>query len=174
MFDIMLEGFADSDGDADMPRMIYGTVIRAHRCAAGLKGGCKIRRSAGPAAVSQPKIHLRVNADGTPIAVEATPGEAHEARAHDDLMGQRDSDPGALLADKGHDSDAIQRDLRDRGASPEIPTKNNRLVKYSVFKPLYAPRARVECSIGHLREQRPNRRNDQRGRPRYSDAFTSG
>jgi transposase len=92
VFDIMLEGFADSGGDAD----------------------------------------------GMPIAVEATPGEAHDVTAYDDLMEQRDSDPGALLADKGHDSDAIRKDLRDRGASPEIPTKSNRLVKYSVFKPLYA------------------------------------
>jgi len=51
-FDIMLEGFADSGGDADMLQMIDSTVIRAHRCAAGLKGGSKIRRSAGPAVIS--------------------------------------------------------------------------------------------------------------------------
>ncbi len=38
-------------------------------------------------------------------------------------MEQRDSDPGAMLADKGYDSDAIRQDLRDRGAAPEIPTK---------------------------------------------------
>jgi transposase len=89
-----------------------------------------------------------------PIAVEATPGEAHDVTAYDDLMEQRDSDPGALLADKGYDSDAIRQDLRDRGASPEIPTKSNRIVKYSVSKPLYALRARVEHCIGHLKDQR--------------------
>jgi len=55
VFDIMLEGFADSGGDADMLQMIDSTVIRAHRCAAGLKGGSKIRRSDGPAAVSPPR-----------------------------------------------------------------------------------------------------------------------
>jgi transposase len=69
-------------------------------------------------------------------------------------MEQRDSDLGALLADKGYDSDAIRQDLSDRGASPEIPTKSNRIVKYSVSKPLYALHARVEHSIGHLKEQR--------------------
>jgi hypothetical protein len=39
-------------------------------------------------------------------------------------MAERDSDPGAMLADKGHDSEAIRHDLRDRGAMPEIPTGN--------------------------------------------------
>jgi transposase len=55
VFDIMLEGFADSGGEADMLQMIDSTVIRAHRCAAGIKGGFKIRRSAGRAAVSPPR-----------------------------------------------------------------------------------------------------------------------
>jgi hypothetical protein len=46
-------------------------------------------------------------------------------------MDQRDSDPGALLADKGYDSAAIRQDLRDRGASPEIPdqTQSNRSIR---------------------------------------------
>jgi hypothetical protein len=47
-----------------------------------------------------------------------------------------------------------RQDLRDRGPSPEIPTKSNRLVKYSVTKALYVLRARVEHCIGHLKEQR--------------------
>jgi len=55
-------------------------------------------------------------------------GEAHDVTAYDDLMEQRDSDPGAMLADKGYDSDAIRQDLRDRGTAPEIPTKRNRTV----------------------------------------------
>jgi transposase len=81
-------------------------------------------------------------------------GEAHDVTAYDQLIEQRDSDPGAMLADKGYDSDAIRQDLRDRGATPEIPTKRNRKVQYSVSKPLYALRSRIECFIGHLKEQR--------------------
>lgn len=83
-----------------------------------------------------------------------TEGEAHDSTAYDELMAQRDSDPGAMLADKGYDSDAIRQDLRDRGTGPEIPTKRNRKVQYSVSKPLYALRSRIECCIGHLKEQR--------------------
>ena len=70
------------------------------------------------------------------------------------LMDQRDSDPGAMLADKGYDSDAIRHDLRDRSATPEIPTKRNRKVQHSVRKRLYALRSRIECFIGNLKEQR--------------------
>lgn len=81
-------------------------------------------------------------------------GEAHDCTAYDDLMDERDSDPGAMLADKGYDSDGIRRDLWDRGAAPEIPTKRNRKVQYSVGKRLYALRSRIECFIGHLKEQR--------------------
>jgi transposase len=69
-------------------------------------------------------------------------------------MQQRDSDPGAMLADKGYDSDAIRHDLRDSGATPEIPSRSNRKVQYSISKPLYALRSRIECFIGHLKEQR--------------------
>lgn len=81
-------------------------------------------------------------------------GEAHDVTADDELMEQRDSDPGAMLADKGYDSDAVRQDLRDRGTTPEIPTKRNRKVQYLVSGPLYAQRARIECFIGHLKEQR--------------------
>jgi transposase len=73
---------------------------------------------------------------------------------YDGLMQQRDSDPGATLADKGYDSDAIRHDLRDSGATPKRPTRSNRKVQYALSKPLYALRSWIECFIGHLNEQR--------------------
>jgi transposase len=99
-------------------------------------------------------VHLRCNAVGLPIGVVLSEGEAHDSTAYDALMEQRDSDPGAMLADKGYDSDAIRQDLRDRGAVPEIPTRRNRKAQHSVSKPLYTLRSRIECFIGHLKEQR--------------------
>jgi transposase len=53
-----------------------------------------------------------------------------------------------------YDSDAIRHDLQDRGAAPEIPTKSNRKVQHSVSTRLYRLRSRIECFIGHLKEQR--------------------
>jgi IS5 family transposase len=64
-----------------------------------------------------------------PAGVTLAQGGAHDVTAYGNLMEQRDSDPGALPADKGYDSDAVRQDLRDRGASPEIPAKRNRTVQ---------------------------------------------
>ena len=38
---------------------------------------------------------------GLPVGVALTPGETHDVTAYDALMQQRDSDPGAMLVDKG-------------------------------------------------------------------------
>jgi transposase len=153
VWDVLLQALADSGGDTDALQMIDSTTVRAQRCAAGEKGihGQALGRSRGG---FTSKIHLRCNAEGLAIGVVLSAGEAHDITAYDGLMEQRDSDPGAMLADKGYDSDAIRQDLRDRGATPEIPTKRNRKVQYSVSKPLYALRSRIECFIGHLKEQR--------------------
>jgi IS5 family transposase len=92
------------------------------------------------------KIHLPCNAEGLAIGAVLSEGEAHDVTAYDELMEQRDSDPGAMLADKGYDSDAIRQDLRDRGAAPAIPAKRNRTVQYLVNKSLYALRSRIVAS----------------------------
>jgi hypothetical protein len=55
-------------------------------------------------------------------------------------MEQRDSDPGAMLADKGYDCDAIRHGLKDRSAVPDILTKNNRKVRYQAKKNHELPR----------------------------------
>ena len=154
VWDLLLQALADSGCPLDMLQMIDSTIVRAHRCAAGKqieKQKQALGRSRGGFST---KIHLRCNAAGLPIGVVLSEGEAHDVTAYDGLMQQRDSDPGAMLADKGYDSDAIRHDLQDSGATPEIPTKRNRKLQYSVSKPLYALRSRIECFIGHLKEQR--------------------
>jgi transposase len=137
-----------------MLQMIDSTIVRAHRCAAGAKTEEQNQALGRSRSGFSTKIHLRCNAVGLPIGVVLSEGEADDVTAYDRLMQQRDSDPGAMLADKGYDSDAIRHDLRDTGATPENPTKSNRKVQYSVDKALYALRSRIECFIGHLKEQR--------------------
>jgi transposase len=88
---------------------------------------------------------------GLPIGVILSAGEAHDVTRYDDLMAERDSDPGAMLADKGYDSDPVRQDLRDRGAAPEIPTKRSRKVQYTVDERIYALRARIECFFNKLK-----------------------
>jgi transposase len=154
VWDLVLQALADSGGALDMLQMIDSTIVRAHRCAAGEQTEAQNQALGRSRGGFSTKIHLRCNAAGLPIGVVLSEGEAHDVTAYDGLMQQRDSDAGAMLADKGYDSDAIRRDLRDSGATPEIPTKRNRKVQYSVSQPVYALRSRIECFIGQLKEQR--------------------
>ena len=127
IWDLLLQALADGGGTLDMLQMIDSTIVRAHRCAAGEKTeeqNQALGRSRGGFST---KIHVRCNAAGLPIGVASiSEGEAHDVTAYDGLMQQRDSDPGAMLADKGYDSDAIRHDLRDSGATPEIASRSNR------------------------------------------------
>jgi len=154
VWDLLLQALADSGGALDMLQMIDSTIVRAHRCAASEKTAEQNQALGRSRGGFSTKIHVRCNAAGLPIGVVLSEGEAHDVTAYDGLMQQRDSDPGAMLADKGYDSDTIRHDLRDSGATPEIPSRSNRKVQYSISKPLYALRSRIECFIGHLKEQR--------------------
>jgi transposase len=100
------------------------------------------------------KIHARTNAEGLPVALLLTPGEAHDSTAFGDLMAEHDADPAVMLADRGYDSDAIRDDVRARGGQPEIPTKKNRRVQHSVNFALYATRNRIERFFNRLKNSR--------------------
>lgn len=145
-----MEAFADSVGDArrladDRQHHRPDASLCSRRKRATQKEA--LGRSRGGFTT---KTHLRGNVRGLPITADLSGGEAHDVTAYERLTEPRDSDPGIAVADKGYDSDPVRQDLRDRGATPEIPTKRNRNIQHSVSKPLYAPRSR----IGHLKELR--------------------
>ncbi|WP_240314197.1 IS5 family transposase [Acidiphilium sp. JA12-A1] len=154
IWDVMLEALVDSGGPADALQMIDSTIVRAHHCAAGFKKGTQSQALGRSRGGLSTRIHLRANAEGLPIGIILSPGEAHDSTAYADLMDERDSDPGILLADRGYDSDAIRQDARDRGTIPEIPTKRNRRIQHSVDRPLYALRNRIERCFNKLKNSR--------------------
>lgn len=55
VWDVLLQALADMGGGAETLQMIDSTIIRAHHCAAGAKGGLKIRLLAVRAVASRPK-----------------------------------------------------------------------------------------------------------------------
>jgi len=61
------------------------------------------------------KIHALVDADGLPIALKITEGQAHDGRAAWDMLGSLAAG-NILLADRAYDSDALRRALAERGA----------------------------------------------------------
>ena len=166
VWDVLLQALADSGGEADALQMTDSSTVRAHHRAAGARGGRQGQALGRSRGGSSTKIHLRANANGLPIGVVLTPGEAHDLTAYEDLMAERDSDPGVLLADRGYDSDRVRQDVLDRGAQPEIPTQHSRKVQHPVSKRLYALRARIECFFNRLK-------NCRRVATRYDHTATS-
>ncbi|MGB3627209.1 MAG: IS5 family transposase [Henriciella sp.] len=154
VWDVVLAALVESEASDTATQMIDSTIVRAHQHAAGGKGGIHrngVGRSRGGLTT---KIHARTSADGLPVGLHLTPGQAADVTAYDDLMAEDAPDPAAMLADKGYDSVAIRDDLEGRGAKPVIPTKSNRKVQRPVDRATYALRNRIERFFNKLKHSR--------------------
>ena len=98
------------------------------------------------------KIHAVVDALGNPVALSLTPGQAADITQAEPLLEKLE--PGALLADKGYDSDALVARLEARGITPVIPPKANRKSPRETDFALYCERNLVERFFGKLKQYR--------------------
>jgi transposase len=65
------------------------------------------------------KIHALVDANGLPIALKLSEGQAHDGKSAQDLLTRLE--PGQiLLADRAYDSDALRQDVASQGAWANI------------------------------------------------------
>ncbi|WP_247997909.1 IS5 family transposase [Brucella tritici] len=94
------------------------------------------------------------DARGRPLAFHLTVGETADCKAYDTLISFPEQAPQALLADKGHDADAIRNDLASRNIEPVIPGRANRRVKIEYDRTLYKQRNLIERMLGRLRINR--------------------
>ena len=95
------------------------------------------------------KIHALVDAEGLPIALKLTEGQAHDGKSAEDMLDQMQ--PGQiLLADRAYDSDALRQRLAERGAWANVKPMPNRknLPAFSAF--LYKSRNLVERFFNKL------------------------
>ena len=97
------------------------------------------------------KINARTNADGLPIGIEITPGQTHDIIAYPALMEDIDCDPEHMLGDKGYDSEAIRRDIEQRGGQAVIPSLASRKIQHAADKFVYALRNRIERCFNRSR-----------------------
>ena len=121
MWDFLLEALNETEGVGKSVQMINSTIIRAHHCAAGAKGGTPrqgLGRSRGGFTT---KIHLRTNGEGLPIAAEITAGEVSDYSGFDPLMEAEGPEAKVLLADRGYDFDHIRETLEEKAAATVIP-----------------------------------------------------
>ena len=99
------------------------------------------------------KIHAMVDANGLPIGLKLTEGQAHDGRAAQDML--ETLGPGdILLADRAYDSDATRQTVAERGAWANIKPMPNRknVPAFSGF--LYRYRNLVERFFNKLKHFR--------------------
>ena len=99
------------------------------------------------------KIHALVDAEGLPIALKLTEGQAHDGKSAEDMLEQMKAGQ-ILLADRAYDSDAMRQALAERGAWANVKPMPNRknVPAFSAF--LYRYRNLVERFFNKLKHFR--------------------
>ena len=99
------------------------------------------------------KIHALTDAEGRPVRLELTAGQAADAPMAEKLLA--DLQPGStLLADKAYDTDAIRDFARCRNAWANIPTKANRKKTFSFSRWVYRQRNLIERFFNRIKNMR--------------------
>jgi transposase len=99
------------------------------------------------------KIHARVDADGNPIALKLSEGQAHDGQSAAGMLD--DLAPGQiLLADCAYDSDALRQAMAARGAWANVKPMPNRKKPPAFSAFLYRYRNLVERFFNKLKHFR--------------------
>jgi len=99
------------------------------------------------------KIHALVDANGLPILLKLTSGQAHDGRSADDMLDGL-AQGQILLADRGYDSDALRSRLARQGAWGNIKPMPGRVNVPSFSPYLYRFRNLVERFFNKLKHFR--------------------
>ena len=99
------------------------------------------------------KIHALVDANGLPVILKLTEGQAHDGRSAADMLGGLGASQ-ILLGDAAYDSDALRAAMDDQGAWANIKPLScrKRLPVFSAF--LYRYRNLVERFFNKLKHFR--------------------
>jgi transposase len=152
LWELLHEAFNDSGGGNPSLKMIDSSIIRAHHCSAGAKGGLRFRippiaRQGERSGQAQPfKRWLydqnpsphQCNTMGLSRALALTGGEVCKYKGYMSVMNADGPAPNVLLADKGYGADFMCHDMAKRGGVAMIPTKRNRLIQFPSDTAIYA------------------------------------
>ena len=99
------------------------------------------------------KIHALVDAEGRPVKLLLTPGQAGDAPAAASLL--EDLAPGAtLIADRAYDTNAIRELASERGAWANIPPRSIRKGSFAFSSWVYRQRNLVERFFNRIKQFR--------------------
>ena len=99
------------------------------------------------------KIHALVDANGLPIALKLTEGQAHDGRSAQDMLDTIKAGD-ILLADRAYDSDLLRQTLTERGAWANVKPMPNRIKVPAFSRFLYRYRNAVERFFNKLKHYR--------------------
>jgi transposase len=99
------------------------------------------------------KIHALVDANGLPILLKITPGQAHDGRSAADMFDSLTAGD-VLLADRGYDSNALRDAMAERGVNANIRPMPNRNRHPAFSAKLYKLRNVVERFFSKLKHYR--------------------
>jgi transposase len=99
------------------------------------------------------KLHAVVDANGNPIILKLTEGQAHDGRSANDMLDSVGKGQ-TLLADRAYDSDALRDTLAERGAKANIKPMPNRVNIPKFNNRLYRKRNLIERFFNKLKHFR--------------------
>src|SRR6195952_1039748 len=99
------------------------------------------------------KIHALVDAEGRPVALKLTEGQAHDGHSAADMLASLGKGQ-ILLADRAYDSDAIRKTMTAQGAWTNIKPLSRRVDKPAFSPFLYRYRNLVERFFNKLKHFR--------------------
>jgi transposase len=123
-------------------QMIDTSIVRVHQHAACIARNKRQSMGRSRGGLTS-KIHAVVDANGLPIRLGLTAGEAHDNRLAAKLLSCLKSG-SMLLADRGYDADWIRGLVSRRGAWANIPPRRNRIEPICFSHHLYRARNLVE------------------------------
>ena len=143
VWDRIMEAMA-SGHDAAV-QMIDTSVVRVHQHGACIADNNHQDMGRSRGGLTS-KLHAVVDANGLPVHLALTPGEAHDNRLCSVLLSAL-LPQTILLADRGYDADWIRELARQQGAWANIPPKRNRKDPIC-FSPYLYPLVIMFCIVG--------------------------
>ena len=99
------------------------------------------------------KIHAVVDAEGRPVALELTAGQAHDSRMALPMLSVM-REGTIVLGDKAYDTNALRAEAKEKKAWANIPAKSNRKDSFSFCRWVYRQRNLVERFFNKLKQYR--------------------
>ena len=99
------------------------------------------------------KIHALVDAEGRPIHLKLTEGQAHDGRSAADMFDTLEAG-NILVADRAYDSDGLRLQMAERGAWANIRAMPNRIKTFPFSKWIYRQSNAVERFFNKLKHFR--------------------